>query len=176
MGLTDVPPFDGDHVNVIIETPKGRRNKFTYDEALGLFRLSGPLPAGAVFPFDFGFVPGTRAEDGDPLDVLVIMEEPADVGCLVESRLLGVIEAQQTERDGTVERNDRIIAVAAKSREYNALLSIDDVPAGLLDEIRHFFVSYNQVKGKKFEVIGTYGPDRARHAIDAALHGRLARR
>lgn len=169
MRMMDVPPFDGDNINVIIETPKGRRNKFSYDQRYDLFRLSGPLPAGAVFPFDFGFVPGTRGEDGDPIDVLVVMEEPAHVGCLVESRLVGVIEALQTERNGKVERNDRIIAVAAKSREYDAVRTIDDLPASFMGEIQHFFVSYNEVKGKKFEIRGAFGPDRARDAITAAL-------
>ena len=169
MRLMDVPPFDGDLINVIIETPKGRRNKFSYDEKLDLFRLASPLPAGAVFPFDFGFVPGTRGEDGDPLDVLVIMEEPAHVGCLVESRLVGVVEANQTERNGKVERNDRLIAVAASSREYADIQTVDDLPPTMLSEIQHFFVSYNEVKGKKFEVLGAFGPDRARDAITAAL-------
>ncbi|HEX8201166.1 MAG TPA: inorganic diphosphatase, partial [Isosphaeraceae bacterium] len=83
-------------LNVIIETPKGSRNKFDFDEELGLFKLGGVLPAGAVFPYDFGFVPATRGGDGDPLDVLVLMDEPAFVGCLVPARLIGVIEAEQT--------------------------------------------------------------------------------
>src|SRR5919202_2577365 len=114
--LAHLEPFDAasGEVNVIIETPKGSRNKFKYDEQRGLFKLSGVLPAGAVFPFDFGFVPSTRGEDGDPLDVLVLMDEPAFAGCLVPSRLIGVIEAEQTE-EGTTERNDRLIAVAANS-------------------------------------------------------------
>src|SRR3954464_7536915 len=95
-------PFDpetGD-LNMIIDTPKGSRNKFKYDEAHGLFKLSGVLPAGASFPFDFGYVPSTRGEDGDPVDVLVLMDEPAFAGCLVPARLIGVIEAEQTETDG----------------------------------------------------------------------------
>lgn len=169
MRLMDVPPFEGKHINVIIETPKGRRNKFSYDERYDLFRLAGPLPAGAVFPFDFGFVPGTRGEDGDPLDVLVIMEEPAHVGCLVESRLVAVIEAHQTERDGRVDRNDRIIAVSVKSREYKDVRAPEHLPRSLLGEIEHFFVSYNEVKGKKFQVLGTFGADRARQAIEKSL-------
>ena len=169
MRLMDVPPFAGGHINVIIETPKGRRNKFSYDVALDLLRLGAPLPAGAIFPFDFGFVPGTRGEDGDPVDVLVIMEEPAHVGCLVESRLVGVIEANQTERDGSVQRNDRLIAVAAASRDYAHVQTLDDLPGSTVAEIQHFFVSYNQVKGKKFEVLGVFGPERAKAAIQAAL-------
>src|SRR5215212_8024826 len=91
---------DPSHVNVVVETPQGSRNKYNFDERLGVFRLGGVLPAGAVFPFDFGFVPSTVGGDGDPLDVLVLMDEPAFPGCLVEARLLGVVEAVQTERDG----------------------------------------------------------------------------
>ena len=102
-------------LNIIIDTPKGSRNKFSWDEKRQLFELSGMLPTGAVFPYDFGFIPNTRGGDGDPLDVLVLMDEPAFAGCLVRSRLLCVIEAEQTEK-GETERNDRLIAVAAKSR------------------------------------------------------------
>ena len=93
--------------NIVIEVPKGSRNKYVYDDALGLFRLKKILPAGAVFPFDFGFIPSTIGGDGDPLDVLVLMDEPAFPGCLVPARIVGVIEADQTERDGTIHRNDR---------------------------------------------------------------------
>src|SRR5215208_5286440 len=114
--LTAFDAENGD-LNVVIDTPKGSRNKFKYDEALGLFRLSGVLPAGAVFPFDFGYIPSTEGGDGDPLDVLVLMDEPVFVGCLVPSRLLGLIEADQTE-NGKTTRNDRLIAVAANSRNH----------------------------------------------------------
>ena len=106
-------PFDrkSGALNVVIDTPKGSRNKFAWDEELELFSLTGVLPAGAVFPYDFGFIPNTRGGDGDPLDVLIVMDEPAFVGCLVSCRLLGVIEAKQTE-EGRTERNDRLIAVS----------------------------------------------------------------
>src|SRR5438105_6732779 len=114
-----------DVVHVIIDTPKGSRNKFKYDEELGLFKLSGVLPAGAVFPFDFGFVPATVGGDGDALDVLVLMDEPAFVGCLVEARLVGVIEAEQAE-DGNTMRNDRFIALAIKLRHHRVGDSCDE--------------------------------------------------
>jgi len=83
-------------LNVVIDTPQGSRNKFKYDEKHGVFKLAGVLPAGAVFPFDFGDIPGTLGEDGDPVDVLVLMDEPAFAGCLVPSRLIGVVVAEQT--------------------------------------------------------------------------------
>jgi inorganic pyrophosphatase len=148
-------------VNVIIETPRGSRNKFNYDEELGLFKLGGVLPAGASFPFDFGYVPKTLGGDGDPLDVLLLMDEPAFAGCLVVSRLIGVIEASQTERDGETTRNDRLIAVAAKSRTHTEVRSLSEVSHQLLKEIEHFFISYNELNGKEFKPLGRFGPERA---------------
>jgi inorganic pyrophosphatase len=153
-------------VNVIIETPKGSRNKFDYDKELGLFKLGGVLPAGAVFPFDFGFVPSTLGEDGDPLDVLVVMDEPAFAGCLVPSRLIGVIEAEQTERDGMTTRNDRLIAVAENSRAHHDVRSLDQLNESLVAEIEYFFVSYNTIKGKQFKPLGRFGPEEAAKLVE----------
>lgn len=159
-------PFDRESgaLNVIIDTPKGSRNKFAWDEKLELFSLSGVLPAGAVFPYDFGFIPNTRGGDGDPLDVLVVMDEPAFVGCLVACRLLGVIEAKQTEK-GKTERNDRLIAVSTNSRTHEKLKALTDLDAVLLDEIEHFFVSYNEAKGKKFKPLRRLGSGRAKKLV-----------
>ena len=92
------------------------------------------------------------------------MDEPAFSGCLVQARLLGVIEAEQTEK-GKTRRNDRLIAVASKSRTHSDVESITDLNSELLDEIEHFFISYNEVKGKKFKPLGRYGPERARRLI-----------
>jgi len=166
-----LPAFDpeSEDLNVIIETPKGSRNKFKYDDALRVFRLSGVLPAGAVFPFDFGYVPSTQGEDGDPLDVLVLMDEPAFAGCLVPARLIGAIEAEQTEEDGRTERNDRLIAVAADSRQHKDVRALDQISDNLLKEIEHFFVSYNMVKGKQFAPCGRSGPEAARRIVDQGV-------
>lgn len=160
---------DGEEINVIIETPKGSRNKFNYDEELGLFKLGGVLPAGASFPFDFGFVPSTLGGDGDPLDVLVLMDEPAFTGCLVATRLIGVVEAEQTEQDGETTRNDRLIGVASKAREHSHVRTIGKLNKNLLDEIEHFFVSYNVIKGKEFKPRGRFGPERARRLIEEGM-------
>lgn len=171
--LFDRPTFrageDEEELNVIIEAPKGSRNKYAYEPEEGLFVLKGVLPAGAFFPFDFGFIPSTLGGDGDPLDVLVLMDEPAFAGCLVPSRLVGAIVAEQTERDGTVERNDRLIAVAAKSYTHRDVRSLDDLNDTLLEEIEHFFRSYNEARGKRFEVQERIGPDRSRKLVDAAI-------
>lgn len=141
-------------VDIIIETPKGCRNKYAYDEEVKRFRLKKILPAGAVFPFDFGFIPDTKGEDGDPLDVLVIMDEPAYPGCIVECKIIGALKAKQTERDGRVEENDRLIAVSIVSTTYSEVRSLNDINKNILDEIEHFFISYNHQAGKKFETDG----------------------
>jgi inorganic pyrophosphatase len=164
----DLETYDeesGDLV-VIVETPKGSGAKFDYDEKSGLFKLGGMLPQGMTFPFSFGFIPGTLAPDGDPLDVLILMEEPAFAGCLVHCRLLGVIEAEQTERDGKTTRNDRLIAVATHSRQHGEVRSLKNLSAVLVDEIEHFFVSYNEIRGKKFKPLGRFGARRAEKLVE----------
>jgi inorganic pyrophosphatase len=168
--MIDLAPFDDatGHVNAIIDTPKGSRNKFKYDEKLAMFRLGGVLPLGAVFPFDFGYIPSTRGGDGDPLDILILMDDPAFTGCLVPAKLIGVIEANQTEGQETT-RNDRLIAAAADSRNHSHIRFLGDLHSNLVHEIEQFFVSYNKTKGKNFEILGRFGPDRARALIDFAV-------
>jgi inorganic pyrophosphatase len=156
------------NLNVISETPKGSRNKFKYNEELGIFELGSVLPSGAMFPFDFGFVPGTMGEDGDPLDVLVLMDEPAFPGCLVHSRLIGVIEAEQTEK-GETTRNDRLVAVASNSRNHKEVTSIHQLSDNLVEEIQHFFKSYNEMKGKEFKPLGCYAVGRAHALIEEGV-------
>jgi inorganic pyrophosphatase len=168
--LNELEAFDDEGgLNVVIETPKGSRNKFNYDEGTGLFKLGGVLPAGASFPFDFGFAPSTVGGDGDPLDVLVLMDEPAFAGCLVRVRLVGVIEAEQTERDGETTRNDRLIGVAAESRLHKGVRTLKALGPALLDEIEHFFVSYNEFKGKRFEPLARSGPKRATELVEEGV-------
>lgn len=145
---------------VIIETPKGSRNKFDFDRESNLFMLGGLLPEGMMFPFDFGFVPSTLGDDGDPLDILVLMDAPAHVSCLIDVRLVGVISAEQSE-DGKKETNDRLLGVAIHSYDHENILSIDDVSKTLLSQLEEFFVSYNKQRGKKFRVTGTGGPKKA---------------
>jgi inorganic pyrophosphatase len=165
-----IKSFDAESkdLNVIIDTPMGSRNKYKYDEELQIFKLGGVLAVGHSFPFDFGYVPNTRGGDGDPLDVLVLMDEPAFVGCLVPSRLIGVIEAEQTE-DGKTERNDRLIAVASNSRTHKDIKSINDLNEILIDEIEHFFVSYNEAKGKQFKPLGRFAAIKAKQLVEEGI-------
>lgn len=164
-------PFDEEtgELNVVIETPKGSRNKYAFDEKLGIFVLKGVLAAGHSFPFDFGFIPNTLGGDGDPLDVLVLMDEAAFAGCLVPSRLIGVIEAEQTELDGKVERNDRLIAVSSNSKTHTELKSINDLNETLVKEIEHFFISYNEAKGKSFKPLGRFGARKAKNLVEDGI-------
>jgi len=168
--LSSLSPFNEENeLNVVIETPKGSRNKYGFDEKLKLFKLKGVLPAGHSFPFDFGFIPNTLGGDGDPLDVLLLMDEPAFAGCLVPARLIGVIEAEQTERDGKVERNDRLIAVASNSHVHTHIKSLKDLNETLVDQIEHFFVSYNEIKGKKFKSLGRFGARKAKSVVEEGI-------
>jgi inorganic pyrophosphatase len=177
--VLQLPPFDADDdsLNVIVETSKGSRNKITFDPERGLYELTGVLPLGASFPYDFGFVPATLGDDGDPLDVLVLMDEAVFAGCLVPSRLVGVITAEQQERDGTVEQNHRLIAVAAMSRTHESVRGLTDLADATLEEIEHFFVSYNEIKGKRFEPTGRKGARAARTIVEegAARYARKHR-
>jgi inorganic pyrophosphatase len=162
-------PFVGKtSIHVIVETPKGKRNKFKFDEEWGCFRLGKVLPVGAMFPYDFGFIPGTKGEDGDPLDVLLLMDEPTFPGCLVKARIVGIIEAEQSKKRKKV-RNDRVIAVAEEAQDYGNIHTVRDLNPHLLREVEHFFQSYNQAEGKEFRVIATRGPRNAIAAIKRAL-------
>jgi inorganic pyrophosphatase len=152
----------------IIETPKGCRNKFDYDPESGLFMLGGLLPEGMMFPFDFGFIPSTLGEDGDPLDILVLMDAPAHVGCLIEVRVIGIIEAEQSEH-GKTESNDRLLGVAIHSYDHQGLESISEVNKTLLDQLEAFFISYNTQRGKRFRVTGTGGPKKAMRLLRTGI-------
>jgi inorganic pyrophosphatase len=160
-------PNKKDTVDIVIETPKGCRNKYAYDEKWKAFKLKKILPAGAVFPFDFGFIPDTKGEDGDPLDVLVIMDEPAYPGCIIECRIIGALKAKQSEKK-KMKENDRLIAVSIVSNSYSDVEELKDVNKNILDEIEHFFISYNEQRGKIFEPQGWANAKEAMQLINEA--------
>ena len=154
-------PNTGD-VTAVIETPKGSRNKQDYDDGYAAFRLAGVMPEGSSFPFDFGFIPSTLGQDGDPLDVLVLMDEPAPVGCVLTVRLVGVIEAKQREKGDNWITNNRLLAVATHARTHEHVEDLDDLRPHLLDEIEAFFKNYNKLNGKEFKPVDRSGPKKAR--------------
>ena len=165
MKIGKLPPKEKGYVHVIIETPKGSQNKFDYDPKTDAFCLSKTLPMGTVFPFDFGFIPETLGQDGDPLDILVIMEEPAFPGCLLKARLLGVLEATQTSKDGIKIRNDRLVGVSDCSILYGSIKNINDLNKSMISEIENFFIDYNKHEGKKFSPLGWKDKKKAYHLI-----------
>jgi inorganic pyrophosphatase len=154
-------------LQVIIETPKGSRNKFAFDDKLNIFVVKKVLPAGMVFPYDFGFLPRTLAPDGDPIDVLLLMDEPAYPGIAVRSRLIGIIEGEQI--DGKKKnRNDRLLAVAEMNHMYANIKRPGDLPNKFLHELEEFFVNYHQLEGKKYKLLGIRGANHAMRIIKLA--------
>src|SRR5690348_14426773 len=116
--LSEIPPV-GDATNelrIVIETPRRSRNKYKYEPEWDGVQLATVLPEGMVFPYDFGFIPSTLGDDGDPLDILILMDTPVVVGCVLTVRPVGVIEAEQRERDGKWTENHRLVAVATHAR------------------------------------------------------------
>jgi inorganic pyrophosphatase len=145
VSLAELPAWDSSLglLHVVVDTPKGSPIKFKYDTGKRAYTISHVLPPGTVFTFDFGSIPQTLAEDGDPLDILILIEEPTFAGCLVSVRLVGVLQAEQTQEE---ERRTATIASSPPpktSRTYRDIRSLGSVPAHLLNQIEHFFVSYN---------------------------------
>ena len=153
-------------VQVVIETPKGSRNKYAYDPEQKMFELTRVLPAGMIFPYDFGFVPSTKADDGDALDVLILMDAPAFTGCLVEARLVGVFEGDQVQ-SGRKKRNDRLIAVATESQIHSHVKDLGDLNPNLVDEMAYFFENYPG-KNESFKVLSRKGPKAAMQLLKKA--------
>lgn len=152
---TQLRPIDKKNgiLQVIIETPKGSRNKYAFDVDQEIFALKKVLPAGMAFPYDFGFLPRTIAGDGDPIDVLVLMDEPAFPGCLLRARLIGVIKGEQVE-DGKRIRNDRLLAIAEANCVYDKIHTLADLPKHFIRELETFFVSYHELEGKRYKLLG----------------------
>jgi inorganic pyrophosphatase len=154
-----------EEIKVIVETPKASNNKYAFDPDEGIFTLKKVLPAGMCFPYDFGFVPRTEAEDGDPLDVLIFMDQPAYPGVLLKCRLIGLIEGEQTEKGGKPVRNDRLLAVERGSHTYDHLKDVKDVPEKLLNDLGELFVNYHRLEGSEYRRLGVKGPSAARKKL-----------
>lgn len=156
----------GQMVTMIVETPRGSRNKYKFNEESGRMKLSKVMPEGMMFPYDFGFLPDTTGDDGDPLDVLLLSDAPTFPGCEVECRLIGVLKAEQNEK-GRTHRNDRILAVAAASVLYAGIEEISDLDAILLKQIEEFFVNYKKVRDISYRVVAREGSGGAHELMRA---------
>ena len=155
-------------IQVIIETPKGSRNKYAFDPEQRIFQLKKVLPAGMTFPYDFGFVPSTVAEDGDPVDVLVLMDEPAFPGCLLRCRVIGIIEGEQgKKKEG--ERNDRVVGVEEDNHSYAHVKHVKDLGKTFVKELEEFFVNYHDLSGKEYRILDVRGPAEAQRRIKQGM-------
>ena len=175
MAFKDIPPRElgSGRVHVVIDTPTGSRNKYKYDERFEVLRLSRILPRGAAFPYDFGSIPGTSAEDGDALDVLVLQLPPSFPGCLVTVRLIGVLRAEQREGGKRI-RNDRLIGVADTSVNPARLKELSALDEQELRAIEHFLKSYNAFQGREFEIKSRGDSREAARILDDAVEAHSA--
>jgi len=151
----------------VIEASQGTRHKLKYTPEWNAFVLDGVLPVGLAFPYDFGFLPSTLGDDGDPLDVLVLADESLPPGAVVPCRIVGVIEAEQHDVDESgAKRNDRLLAVAVKSHRHGACSELKDLPANVLDEIEQFFVAFNASKRGSFRPLARRGVAAATRLVE----------
>ena len=137
----------------MIESPKGSDHKYDYEPELKRFKLNKILPAGLVFPFDFGMIPDTKGEDGDPLDIMVISEITSFPGCLIDCRIIGALKVEQTERNGETMRNDRFIGIPDVSQLYTDIKELAQLPESIINQLEAFFRNYNEQAGKRFKVL-----------------------
>jgi len=159
-------------VNIVVETPRGSQAKFKYDPESESIMLSRPLPAGIVYPYDWGFIPSTRAADGDPLDAMILWDGTGFPGLVVASRLIGVLRVEQkSQTSGGRERNDRVFALPVKAPRLEQVRTIFDLPEHLRLELEGFFQNVVAFEGKEIELLGFDGPEEAQRTLLAATVG-----
>lgn len=147
-------------VRVIVEIPKNSQNKYEYDGRLGLFRLDRTLYSPMHYPGDYGFIPGTLADDGDPMDVLVLVDEPSFTGCLLEARPVGILNMSDNQ-----EEDQKVLAVPNRNPRYDQIHTMDQVFPHVRRELEHFFAIYKELEGRVTQMQGWGGPKEARRAI-----------
>ncbi len=158
-------------VRVVVESPRGAVVKLKYDPALGSMSLSRPLPLGLAYPYDWGFVPGTRAADGDPVDALVYWDVASFPGVVVPCRPIAVVRLEQDSKSNGRVRNDRVLAVPVKHSRGDLIRSPDDLPKRVKDEIAQFFLSAIFFEPKNPSLLGWGGPDEAERLVDGSTAG-----
>lgn len=152
VAIDKIPLHAPDGYNVVVETPKGSRTKFAYDPEFGMFRAKKLLAMGFAFPFPFGFFPSTKAQDGDPLDVLLVTDADLPMGSLVRCRLLGGIAMEQLS-EGNLQRNDRLLAVPLLLHQDRPPYEVSDLPPAELKDIEDFLIGYQAGDGKEAKVV-----------------------
>jgi len=167
------PAFRADgSINVVVETPRGSQSKFKFDPETGSMILSRPLPSGIVYPCDWGFIPSTRAADGDPLDAMILWDGTGFPGLIVASRLIGILRVEQKSlASGARERNDRLFALPVKAPRSEQVRSVFDLPERVRLELEQFFQNVVAFEGKEIALLGFAGPDEADRVLRASLAG-----
>jgi inorganic pyrophosphatase len=156
---------DKEHVHAVVETPRGSSCKLEFDRKLRVFALSKPLMTGLTYPYDWGFIPSTEADDGDPLDVLVIHDATTYPGTVLRCKPIGMLEILEvTQRKKR--RNDRVFAVPERSPFAGDLSDVRNLPARAIDELEKFFAATDALKKKDLEILGWRGPIRATKVIN----------
>lgn len=151
-------------VYAVIEVPKGNRNKYEYSKKAGVIKLDRVLYSPLHYPGDYGFIPQSFFEDGDPMDVLVMMNEPTFPGCVVEARVLGMLKMVD---DG--ELDYKVLAAPATDPNFSHLHSFDDVPKHFINEVTHFFMTYKHLQGATVENSGWAGTKETYEAVKASM-------
>jgi inorganic pyrophosphatase len=149
-----LPTMNGDRVRVVVETPRGAAAKFSYEPKIGVFEFTRPLAVGNIYPYDWGFVPSTLGEDGDPLDGLVVHQAASAPGVVINCHLLGALRVKQKDAEGSQFHNDRYIFRPHKQDAHDKPVLEDHVPDDLRHEIEQFFLSSVLGTGKKIELEG----------------------
>jgi inorganic pyrophosphatase len=166
LGVNEIPAISSDgHVNVFVEIPKDSHNKYEYDEDLGMIVLDRALYSSVHYPTDYGFVPGTRGADGEPLDAMVIVDKSTFPGCLLETRLVGVLTIRST--NGRPEQ--KLLGLPAREPRFAEYEDVSDVPRHLLREIEHFFEVFKDLEGSDIDVLGWEGTQEAEGLLEEAI-------
>lgn len=157
-------PKSPDIVYSIIEIPRGSRNKYEYDKDKEAFALDRVLYSPFMYPIDYGFIPQTTYDDGDPMDIMVLMDQPTFTGCIIESRPIAIMKMI----DGG-DKDYKVLAVPVDDPRFKDVKDIDDIPSHLLDEIAHFFKEYKRLENKETEVLGWENADIAKEEINRSI-------
>jgi inorganic pyrophosphatase len=147
-------------VDALIEIPSGSQNKYEYDKEANVFRLDRVLYSPMHYPTEYGYIENTLAEDGDPLDILVLTTFPTFPGCVIESRVIGVLKMADDKG-----QDEKLLGVPTKDPRFKHVQSLDDVAPHILKEIAHFFQVYKDLEGKQTTIDGWYGVEEARKIL-----------
>jgi inorganic pyrophosphatase len=169
MNLWTLSPFDEDAVRVVVESPRGSSIKLEYLPEAEIFQVSRSLPLGMTYPFDWGFVPGTRADDGDPVDAMAIHFSSSFPGVILPCRLLGMVEVGERKKSGARQTNNRLIVTPAWHEPLRELTDARDLPESMRHELEQFFLAVTAFTHKKVEILGWEGARKAHRFLEQCI-------